>query len=1152
MSTYSLFNTSSDRAGFRLNYMEVYNWGTFDDRIFRIAPQGNNSLLTGANASGKSTFIDALLTLLVPVKKDRFYNQSSGIDKKGDRTEETYVLGHYGNIQNEGETGTSTQKLRDKNCYSVILANFSNTDLRTMTLFQVRWFNNGELKRTFGLAHTDLTISEDFNNFDAKGSWKKRLEKQYSDQNKRVIEFFDGPSSYAERFADLFGMRSTTALSLFNQVVGVKVLDDLDEFIRNNMLENLDAENEYLQLKASFVTLMEAKINIEKAKEQINQLLPIDELAQSIQQVTQHKERLDQFKEQGTYWFTKKFVELAAQELEKKNAELTIKGIDLSRLREQEAQLTEQQTDLKVQIKSDHVGNQIESLKQRISPVEKSCEQRSKRLKEYNQLVHSLELIIDPDINQFLHNKTQAQKSIKDLEQQQEDKQLELRELENEKTEIKNGIIELMDNIQTLQRNQNNITGRVASIRDEILLHTGASKYEIPFIAELIKVRNEEIAWEPAIEKILHNFALRLVVPEKYYKQVNEYVNRTNLKGRIVYQRYQDISQLNSFSSLKQFPSNTLFNKLEFNSKSTYITGIEDVIRYQFDYACVNSLEEFNCYNEKAVTQQGLIKSTKGKHEKDDRQNITHRDNFILGWDNQEKISLLKKRFNALQEDQTNNKAKIDRTNEKIEQLKQHQANCNKLIDKYEQFDDIYWQNDAKQIEELKRQLEILKQANDRIAALQQQLVDVETKLSTLRDTSINDSQREIFTVENRIKEISSQIEKEKQSLSSSITLDTAPFVEAYPTYSQIDFENIGTKKIEMLTSFHSQKEEYDQKLKNQTIQITKRISQFKNPDEAITTKFIDWRSDVHQLPDPEHLDLIGEYQTFLEKLQNDNLPKFEKKFNDYLHETITNKVSDFRMFFMNWSDSIKKNIHTLNDALQEIDFRDKDFKTYIQIVSPSRISDEIKDFKRLLEQAIPNAREIEKNPEAQRLHFVNHIEPFIKKLDHEDWRKKVMQVRFWFNYKAEEFYREDHRKFKTYENMGQLSGGEKAQLTYTILGSAIAYQFGLTKEGLQSDSFRFIAIDEAFKAQDEDKARYLINLCKQLHLQLLVVTPSDNIHIVENDISFVHYVERKNERHSWLYDMPIEQFKEEKEQWINSEIRQTNGIHNSAVTEQS
>jgi len=90
-----------------------------------------------------------------------------------------------------------------------------------------------------------------------------------------------------------------------------------------------------------------------------------------------------------------------------------------------------------------------------------------------------------------------------------------------------------------------------------------------------------------------------------------------------------------------------------------------------------------------------------------------------------------------------------------------------------------------------------------------------------------------------------------------------------------------------------------------------------------------------------------------------------------------------------------------------------------------------------------------------------------------------------------------------------------------------------LTKEGLQSNSFRFIAIDEAFKSQDEDKARYLISLCKQLHLQLLVVTPSDNIHIVENDISYVHYVER-NGAESVLYDMQIEQFKEERSKFEN------------------
>lgn len=40
----------------------------------------------------------------------------------------------------------------------------------------------------------------------------------------------------------VFGMRSDKALTLFNQIVGVKVLNDLDSFIRDNMLEERDAE----------------------------------------------------------------------------------------------------------------------------------------------------------------------------------------------------------------------------------------------------------------------------------------------------------------------------------------------------------------------------------------------------------------------------------------------------------------------------------------------------------------------------------------------------------------------------------------------------------------------------------------------------------------------------------------------------------------------------------------------------------------------------------------------------------------------------------------------------------------------------------------------------------------------------------------------
>ena len=92
MQQMNLFNTSSEVAGFKLDYLEVWNWGTFDKKVYHMNLHGNNSLLTGANASGKSTLIDALLTLMVPLKRQRFYNQSSGVEKKGNRTEGIVLL----------------------------------------------------------------------------------------------------------------------------------------------------------------------------------------------------------------------------------------------------------------------------------------------------------------------------------------------------------------------------------------------------------------------------------------------------------------------------------------------------------------------------------------------------------------------------------------------------------------------------------------------------------------------------------------------------------------------------------------------------------------------------------------------------------------------------------------------------------------------------------------------------------------------------------------------------------------------------------------------------------------------------------------------------------------------------------------------------
>lgn len=1124
----NLFNTDPQVAGFKLDYMEVWNWGTFNDKVYRMNPHGNNSLLTGANASGKSTLIDALLALLVPQQRKRFYNQSSGAEKKGNRTDITYFFGNYGQ-QQEGESGATSLKLRDKSARSVLLATFNNSDGRVVTLFQVRYYSGEELRTVYGMAHKHLTISQNFAAFDSNGVWRKQMEKEMnSGSSKRIVEFFNGPKAYEEKMLLVFGMRSDKALTLFNQIVGVKVLNDLDSFIRDNMLEERDAEEKYKELRENFQNLMDAKTNIEKTKEQIRQLEPIDRLAEDVLLIEKSIKELQSEKDIISYWFAVRNVKLCQEHLERCKSELRQLDDTIKANNAEKRRLDETKSSLEVAINSDSVGQQIKDIEKEIQNLTERFEERKKKEKKYNTLIHKLELPQGVDSSTFQSNKATAQKQKVALQELLDNELAERkRHLQNEKEDIEANINSHFETIKYLREHKNNISGRVAEIRDEIIQHIGATADEIPFIGELIRLKDDERKWESAIERILHNFALRLIVPEKYYRQVNEYVNNHNLRGRIVYQRYNYDAALREFVN-RHAQDNSLLNKIEFKPNAQYIDWIEDRLYSEFNYTCVDTLEDFNHINEKAVTKEGLIKAKGGKHEKDDRPEISRREHYVLGWDNREKIAAIKKEYDNLCSQLTIKNNEIKELNNKRKETEERKETFSRLLD-FEKFDDIDWQSYSIRINEKNEEKKQLESTNDRVKTLQEQLEKVKQTISEIEDRKEN-----LYGS----KALLQKDEEETQKRCSDNT-------NALASMNPVDVDEFENNHSELLLvgladmeARHKSLQNYiDKKIKNKQTEKNKKenegrnkIIKFKNPSEEITTKFRDWRSDVNSLPDS--VELISEYQTFLKKLNEEALPSFEKRFNKYLHETVINNIYTFRQFFKDWESLINKTINQLNSYLRDINFNVYP-ETYIQLESSKKRNVNINEFVQMLEKAIPNMREINSTIDGQRIHFEQHVLPLMQRLEDEKWRKEVMDVRARFSYKAVEHYKADDQKRNTYESMGQLSGGEKAQLTYTILGSAIAYQFGLTKHGCDS-SFRFIAIDEAFRAQDEDKARYLISLCKQLHLQLLVVTPSDNIHIVEDDISYVHYVERKGNT-SVLYNMPINQFKEERQKTLES-----------------
>lgn len=1134
MAQFELFSTQSSQGGYKLHSVEIYNWGVFDGKVFRISPQGNTTLLTGANGAGKTTYLEAILTLLVPERRMRRYNQAAGaVSKKDERSEESYVLGEIGEVETE-EQGKETVRLRpDKSkVYSVLLATFRDGD-KFVTLAQVRWFAGSEMRRTYLVAREALTIEKDFYPFDVAGVWKKKLKQRYPKVGSReVIEDFDSPGKYASAIRRHFGMRSEKALALFSQTVGLKVLGNLNEFIRNNMLEESNIEDDFFKLKSGFQTLLNAHNAIVKAEAQLKLLYPVVEKEKELKKTEGKYEELDGFRQTAVPYFAFHKKRLLGEEIERLRLEMENSLSEQSALEREMDLKQEEANELDSNIRNDEVGKRIQDIVKEINRFAAEKEKRSDKLRRYNQLAVKVGLRESPTEKQFAEQLSQIRKKEIELGEEADRSYRNAIKEEGKRDELKRDWDEKSLELETLLGQKNNITGRVGEIRQEILAFTGASEQEIPFIGELLQVRPEaRNEWEVAIEKVLHHFALQLVVPEQYYKEVNQYVNSHNLKGRIIYQQVKNESYMNDMIADVR---DSLFSKIEINRKSEYAEWIEHQIRTRFDFICTNNMDSFRLAK-RAVTAAGLIKNDR-RHEKDDRSETFRRENFVLGWDNKEKIKLTRQQLKEID-------AQIKEAEKQISLYQRQKERCDKeqkchiTLSGYEKFEELNWKEVAVKMEALEQQRRELEKANDRVKVLKQQLDALKKVLKEL-DVKRLEYVSKVTTIKSKQENYQLAILECEDVLERIIIDDLAErfslLSEAYPAFTQeLRFQNVDRLRNELMGSLNKELTDNAARLNKAKMELQLLMAAFKTPSEELRLLHPDWMNDTYKLS--ANIEYVGEYIDLYRRIGKEQLVEYKKQFKKYLNDDMITRMTGFQANLESQEENIRENIRFLNQSLEGINFRPNP-ETFIELDIKEDNADRIRRFKLMLRGWKPNWGEYEatKNDELLENSF-RKIKELIDYLsDNAEERKYVTDVRNWLLFNARELHREDRSIHKIYENTGKLSGGEKAQLTYTILGSAIAYQFGISQEGTGDNSFRFICIDESFSNQDTEKANYLMELCRQLHLQLLCVTPEDKTNVVESYISAVHFVKRENNKNAVIYDLPIAQYVEEREKYIN------------------
>ena len=1102
-------------AGFRLARLEVFNWGTFDKRVWTLELNGRNGLLTGDIGSGKSTLVDAITTLLVPAQRIA-YNKAAGADAR-ERSLRSYVLGHYKSERNEASGNAKPVALRDASHYAVILGVFHNAGFdQTVTLAQVFWLKDsfGQPERFYAVADKALSLTSDFSDFGtAVPALRTRL-------RKIGVSLFDSFPPYSAHFRRRFGNMGEQALELFHQTVSMKSVGNLTDFVRHHMLEPFDVAPRIAGLLAHFDDLSRAHAAVLKAKEQVDLLTPLvadcDRHAAWVDSVAE----LRLCREALRPWFAGHKMQLLAQRLENLDVQLASETAKVERLQDRKTGQQAQERDLRLSIAKSG-GDRIAQIEAEMARQQTELERRQKNAQRYDQLRRSLGLL-------QVSNREELQTQQQGCDQRRVVDSARYAEVQNELTErgveMKQGLTEhtaLSDEIKSLRARRSNIDAQHIDLRAALCQALRVREDHMPFAGELLQVHDDARDWEGAAERVLHGFALSLLVPDAHYAKVAQWVDDTHLKGRLVYYRVREGGR----SDRPPLHAQSLVRKIAIKPDSAFYAWLSHEVARRFDYACCSTQEQFRA-EPKAITRAGQIKAAGERHEKDDRHRLDDRSRYVLGWSNTAKLDALEGKARLLE-------ARLAEIGKQIGDLQKEQAAIRERLEnlarleEFQDFTELDWAASARDIARLGDERAKLEAASDVLAALTQQLKTLGEALATTEEQLI----------EHRDKR-----SKTEQKIADALALrrDAEGLMADAPDGFGERVARLEVLQREMPATPPLTVESCDARERDMRDGLQKAIDAEESRAKRVLEKVIDaMRSFSDRFPvETQEVDVAmgsaGEYRSLLQRLVADDLPRFEADFKRSLNENTIREIANFSSQLSKERETIKERIALINQSLTQIDYNPgRTITLEFQTTTDAEVREFQTELRTCLDCALQGEGQDSQYSEAKFLQVKHIIERLRGREGQTEqdrrWTAKVTDVRNWFVFAASERWREDGREHEHYSDAGGKSGGQKEKLAYTILAASLAYQFGLTWGETRSRSFRFVVIDEAFGRGSDESAQYGLQLFGKLNLQLLIVTPLQKIHIIEPFVASVGFVHNAEGRDSRIRNLSIEAYREEK-----------------------
>lgn len=1124
-STVELSETGGGRAGYRLAHIEVFNWGTFDQHVWRLTPGAETSLLTGDIGSGKSTIVDALTTLLMPAHRIS-YNKAAGAESK-ERTLRSYVEGHYKSEQVEASGRSRAIGLRSgAKTYSVVLGVFTNEGYdETVTLAQVfqQREQTGQPYRFYVTASKALSIRGDFDDF---GNDLKDLRKRLRAGGAEVVDEFP---KYSAAFRRHLGIRSEQALELFHQTVSMKSVGNLNEFVRDHMLEPSDASERVREIIGHFDDLTKAHDAVKRAREQLEALEPI---VATTEKYDAASAELDDVGRQRAA------VRLFVAELRSKLLVTEITAIDAEADRLISEQDEAKRIQGKVSDERDSLiaereragGTRIADLERIAREARAVATERAERRARFDAAVDAAGLAKVGDASAFATLNALVASERPLLADRKRELDASVADLIGQKKEIERAHSDVSTELVSLERRTSNLPGEQVELRARLCADLGLTPEDLPYAGELLDVGDDFGDWRGAAERVLRGFALSLLVPQEHYDAVASWVNgrRLTFHGRggqqvgakLVYERVASRRM-----PLQRHGSSALLLADCMEAKEgPFREYLLDELTKRADYRCTETLAEFRD-ERRAVTREGQVRSG-DRHEKDDRHRVDDPRRWVLGWANERKIAALRDEIADLDQALgTAEKALADES----EVRDRHQARTAAYdrLDEYHVWSDLDVTEAEMRAQEADDERARLEAGSSRLEEIKSALLRNAGRAREVSDM-IEELTKRLARLQGDRDRADRARREDEDMVAAQPQVDLVAARAAYASLRRSLGTQVPTRSSECGRVGERLADDLHKRIDRLNHQLS-RFSQLLGQDMSeVLRRWPELRSEMDA-----SVDARGDYVAMHTRVAGDDLPRFEDEFKRQLNTNTIRELAQFNSWLRRQAEEIDDRVARINEALSAIPYNPG---RYIRLQKQPTVNQDVAAFRSDLRSATDDAISgADDHYSEQRFLDVKRIiERFRGREGYADsdkaWTRRVTDVRNWFVFSASERDAETDEEWEHYSDSDGKSGGQKEKLAYTILAASLAYQFGLEWGVEKSRDFRFAVIDEAFGRGSDVSTRYALSLFAKLGLQLLIVTPLQKVHVIEPYVSAIGFVDNPTGTASRLQTMTIEEYRERRD----------------------